>query len=104
MENRNQWVKTKVRTGWMLLAIGLVVIVGGIVAERQFAGSPYNLRILTGVGYRLCRVGHRQPGTLCGACCATGRTPGGSKPRSWMSATPSSVCAPETGPTWHRLG
>lgn len=57
MENRNQWVKSKVRTGWILLAIGLVVIVAGIIAERQFTSSPYNLRILTGVGIVFAGLG-----------------------------------------------
>lgn len=57
MEKRNDWVKSKVRTGWTLLGIGLVVMVGEIIAERQFASSPYNLRILTGLGIVFAGLG-----------------------------------------------
>lgn len=57
MDNRNLWIKNKLRAGWLLLAAGAVVISLGIFAERQFAQLPYNFRILTGLGILLGGVG-----------------------------------------------
>lgn len=57
MDNRTNWIKTRIRTGWMLLAAGVLVASVGIFAELQFANLPYNFRIVTGIGILLSGVG-----------------------------------------------
>ena len=57
MDNRNQWIKSKIRMGWMFLAAGALVAVVGIFTEIQYADLPYNFRIITGLGILLAGVG-----------------------------------------------
>jgi hypothetical protein len=57
VDNRTKWIKTRIRLGWVFLGVGALVAVGGIFAESQFAGQPFNFRIITGLGILLIGVG-----------------------------------------------
>lgn len=57
MDNRTNWIKTRIRLGWVFLWTGALVAAGGIFAERQFSGQPFNFRIITGLGILLIGVG-----------------------------------------------
>ena len=57
MDSRMKWIAAKVRLGWTLLVAGVLAGVAGVVAERVYANSPYNYRIITGVGIALTGAG-----------------------------------------------
>lgn len=57
MQKHNQWIASKVRFGWILLAIGVVVLITGIFVELKFGSQPYNFRIITGVGIAVTAAG-----------------------------------------------
>lgn len=57
MNNRYQWIKGKIRLGWLLLIAGALVITIGIFTELQFANMSYNFRIITGLGIVLVGSG-----------------------------------------------
>ena len=57
MHKRYQTISNKVRLGWLLLALGALVVTIGIFTELQFAGSAYNYRLVTGLGIVLVGAG-----------------------------------------------
>lgn len=57
MDNRTKWISTRVRLGWMFLAVGAFVSGVGIFIELQHAYLPYNFRIITGLGILLIGIG-----------------------------------------------
>ena len=57
MDNRTSWIKTRMRTGRIILAAGALVAVVGVFAELQYAYLHYNFRIITGLGILLIGVG-----------------------------------------------
>jgi len=57
MNNRTQWIATRVRWGWILLVAGVIVAGVGFLLERAYASLPYNLRIITGLGILMAGVG-----------------------------------------------
>ena len=57
MNKQTKWVETRLRLGWMLLTGGGVFAFLGIIAKRQFPDSPYNFRIITGLGILALAIG-----------------------------------------------
>jgi len=57
MNDRRGWIATRVRLGWGSLAVGIAVIIAGVIAEMTITSSPYNLRIITGFGIMVTGVG-----------------------------------------------
>jgi peptidoglycan/LPS O-acetylase OafA/YrhL len=57
MTDRNRWLRTRVRAGWLLLACGIAVFVASLVLARANPDYPWNLRIMGGVGIVLGGVG-----------------------------------------------
>jgi uncharacterized protein YjeT (DUF2065 family) len=57
MDSRTNWIATRVNLGWAFLTAGVLTGVAGVVARQAFTGSPYNLRIITGLGILLAGVG-----------------------------------------------
>lgn len=57
MDNRMKWISTRIRMGWMFLAVGAFIAVVGIFIELQYSYLPYNLRIITGLGILLVGIG-----------------------------------------------
>jgi hypothetical protein len=57
MENRAKWIAARVRVGQVLLAAGVATVLGGVIAELLYSDSPYNLRVITGLGIMLSGVG-----------------------------------------------
>ena len=50
MQKPGNWVSSKVRFGWILLAVGLVILIAGILIEFRLGSETFNYRIITGVG------------------------------------------------------
>ena len=50
MTDRTTWLRTRVRAGWLLLALGILVFAASLVLARANPDFPWNLRILGGVG------------------------------------------------------
>ena len=50
MQKPGNWVSSKVRFGWILLAVGLVILIAGILIELRLGSETFNYRIITGVG------------------------------------------------------
>lgn len=57
MNNRTKWIQSRVRTGWVLLALGALVGLAGIYTELQYGHEPINYRILTAAGILLAGAG-----------------------------------------------
>jgi hypothetical protein len=57
MNNKNNWIKNKIRMGWIYLSVGIILVVTGVFLQFQYARLPYNFRIVTGVGILLAAVG-----------------------------------------------
>jgi uncharacterized membrane protein len=57
MDNKYKWIEIRIRLGWIFLIGGVIVIGSGIFIEHQYHGSPYNLRLITGLGILLAGVG-----------------------------------------------
>lgn len=57
MDNRKQWIATRMRIGGLLLAAGLLVALAGIVAEILFEFPSDNYRIITGLGILMIGIG-----------------------------------------------
>jgi ABC-type uncharacterized transport system permease subunit len=57
MDSRTNWIKSKICIGWILLALGVLVGIGGIIVQLQYAHLPYNFRIITGIGILLAALG-----------------------------------------------
>lgn len=57
MDNRTKWIRSRIRMGWMFLAVGAIVAIAGTFTELQFANLPYNFRIITGLGILFAGIG-----------------------------------------------
>lgn len=57
MNNQSKWISTRVRLGWALLAIGVVLAGMGVWLEFQYLYVENSFRILTGLGILLAGVG-----------------------------------------------
>lgn len=57
MENRTRWIESKIRLGWIFLALGALVVIIGLLAQIQFVDSAYNFRIVTGLGILFIGIG-----------------------------------------------
>lgn len=57
MDNRTKWISIRIRTGWIILAVGVLVAVAGIFFELFLTSQPYNLQIITGLGILLVGIG-----------------------------------------------
>jgi hypothetical protein len=57
MSKQSSWILARVRLGWLLLVLGIVVAVAGIVAKLVSPPPPFNERIITGVGILFLGVG-----------------------------------------------
>ena len=56
-ENPKNWLVSKVRSGWIILAAGIMVGVAGALIEWQLGSPTYNFRLITGLGMILISVG-----------------------------------------------
>lgn len=50
MTEQTQWLRMRARLGWLLLAAGLVLLAGSLVASRAYPDTTINLRIVGGLG------------------------------------------------------
>ncbi len=57
MNNQSNWIATRVRLGWALLAVGVVLAGMGVWLEFQYLYVANSFRILTGLGILLAGVG-----------------------------------------------
>ena len=57
MDNRKQWVLSRIRLGIFSLVVGLLVIFVGIWLELALSYLPYDARIITGLGILLAGLG-----------------------------------------------
>ena len=57
MNNQSNWISTRVRLGWALLAVGVVLAGMGVWLEFQYLYVENSFRILTGLGILLAGVG-----------------------------------------------
>lgn len=57
MDKRKKWIATKITTGRLFLAAGVLVIGIGTLIERQYSYLPYNFRVITGLGILLTGIG-----------------------------------------------
>jgi hypothetical protein len=57
MNNRTQWISTRIRMAWLFLAAGALIATLGIFTELQFADLPFNFRMITGVGILFGGIG-----------------------------------------------
>lgn len=57
MTNSQKWMTRQLRTGWLLLAAGLVLVVVGLLLPRLLVNPGFNTRIITGLGILLTGVG-----------------------------------------------
>jgi hypothetical protein len=57
MSDPKNWIKARIRMGWLFLAAGVFVTAVGIFAELEFAYLAYNFRIITGLGILLTGIG-----------------------------------------------
>ncbi|OJX37913.1 MAG: hypothetical protein BGO78_07655 [Chloroflexi bacterium 44-23] len=51
MDSATKIVQKRMKIGWSLLVIGLLVILTGILAEIFIQNQPFNLRSITGLGF-----------------------------------------------------
>ena len=57
MNNSTKWLHRKIRTGWVLLVIGLLIAVVGMLLTILVGNLPFNERIVTGLGIVLIGLG-----------------------------------------------
>jgi hypothetical protein len=57
MDSRRAWIAGKLQLGRTLLLVGALTMLLGVVAELAYSGSPYNMRIITGLGIMLAGAG-----------------------------------------------
>ena len=57
MDNRKQWIATRMRIGGLLLTAGLLVALAGILAESLLEFRSDNYRIITGLGILMIGIG-----------------------------------------------
>jgi 4-amino-4-deoxy-L-arabinose transferase-like glycosyltransferase len=57
MTDRTTWLRTRVRAGWLLLALGIAVLAASVILARANPDFPWNLRIMGGVGIVIAGVG-----------------------------------------------
>jgi len=57
MSNHIQWINRKVRLGWVVLIVGLIVAITGILLPRLVGDLPFNEKIITGFGILLIGIG-----------------------------------------------
>ena len=57
MDSRTNWIMNKIRMGWILLAVGVVIALVGVLFEMRFADLVYNYRIITGLGILFAGIG-----------------------------------------------
>lgn len=57
MSEQTQWLRLRARLGWLLLAGGLVLLVGSLVAARAIPNEPFNFRIVGGLGILIAGLG-----------------------------------------------
>lgn len=57
MNNRKNWIATRIRLGWVFLIAGVLVASLGIFSEMTFYYPTYNFRIITGVGILMIGIG-----------------------------------------------
>ncbi len=57
MSDQNNWLRNKMRFGWLMLVIGLIIGIAGAIIELAYPGLPFDARIITGVGILLIGIG-----------------------------------------------
>lgn len=57
MDNPRAWIAGKLQLGRVLLIVGALTMLLGVAAELAYSGSPYNMRIITGLGIMLTGAG-----------------------------------------------
>ena len=57
MASRTNWIMSKIRLGWIFLAVGVVIALVGVLFEMVYAEMVYNYRIITGLGILFIGIG-----------------------------------------------
>lgn len=57
MASRTNWIMSKIRLGWIFLAVGVVIALVGVLFETRFSDLVYNYRIITGLGILFIGIG-----------------------------------------------
>lgn len=57
MNNRLNWIKNRIRLGWMILAAGVIVGVTGILLEIFAVSPPFRPSMITGLGILFAGIG-----------------------------------------------
>ncbi len=57
MNEQTQWLRVRARLGWLLLAGGLVLLAGSLVAARAYPDATFNFRIVGGLGILVVGIG-----------------------------------------------
>ncbi len=57
MTERTQWLRWRARLGWLLLAGGLVLLAGSLVATATNPNATFNFRIVGGLGIFIAGLG-----------------------------------------------
>ena len=57
MDNRKKWITNKIRLGWVLLAVGILLWSAGFILGRVYSNLPYNFGIISGLGIFLAAIG-----------------------------------------------
>lgn len=57
MDSRTNWIMSKIRLGWILLAVGVMISLVGILFEMVYSHLVYNYRIITGLGILFIGIG-----------------------------------------------
>jgi len=57
VDKKYKWIETRIRLGWTFLIGGIITIGSGIIIEHQYYDSPYNLRLIAGLGILLTGIG-----------------------------------------------
>lgn len=56
MTNQQEYLQNRVRMGWGLLALGVVLLVAGLALQHLFV-VPFNARVISGLGIFFSAVG-----------------------------------------------
>ena len=57
MDNRTNWILSKIRLGWIFLAVGVVIALVGVLFEMVYSHMVYNYRLVTGLGILFMGIG-----------------------------------------------
>ena len=57
MDNRKNWIATRVTLGWIFLVTGVLVGSLGIFMEISYSYVPFDFRLITGLGILLAGIG-----------------------------------------------